>query len=353
VVLALVGVLIHFAGTRVLHVVLPPVVTGAVVMLIGFNLAPVVANVYWPQDQWIALITMTAVVLMAVGLRGFFGRIAIFLGLVVGYLLSWAFDGIFGKITAYDAGAGKVTTHFRVNWDGVRAADWIGFPPHSDFANKVVGWHWPTFHFAFILLMLPAVIALVAENTGHVKAVAEMTGHNLDPVMGRAIAADGVGTVIASTFGGSPTTTYAENIGVMAATRVYSTAAYYVAAVVAILFGLCPKFGALVSATPGGVLGGITVVLYGMIGLLGAKIWKENQVDFSNPVNLVPIAAGIIIAIGNTSLKFTDNFTLGGIALGTIVAVVAYHLARMIAPPNLKDDDVTLVVVDRPGVQDA
>jgi xanthine/uracil permease len=121
----------------------------------------------------------------------------------------------------------------------------------------------------------------------------------------------------------------------------------------AILFGLCPKFGALVSATPGGVLGGITVVLYGMIGLLGAKIWKENGVDFGNPVNLVPIAAGIIIAIGNTSLKFTDNFTLGGIALGTIVAVVAYHLARMIAPPNLKDDDVTLVVVDRPGVQDA
>jgi uracil-xanthine permease len=353
VVLALVGVLIHFAGTRALHVVLPPVVTGAVVMLIGFNLAPVVANTYWPQDQWIALITMTAVILMAVGLRGFFGRIAIFLGLVVGYLLSWAFDGIFGKITAYDPGAGKVTTHFRVNWSGVRSADWVGFPPHSDFANHVVGWHWPSFQFAFILLMLPAVIALVAENTGHVKAVAEMTGHNLDPVMGRAIAADGVGTIIASTFGGSPTTTYAENIGVMAATRVYSTAAYFVAAVVAILFGLCPKFGALVSATPGGVLGGITVVLYGMIGLLGAKIWKENQVDFSNPVNLVPVAAGIIIAIGNTSLKFSDNFTLGGIALGTIVAVLAYHVARWVAPRNLRDDDVTLVVVDRPGVQDA
>jgi len=353
VVLALVGVLIHFAGTRALHVVLPPVVTGAVVMLIGFNLAPVVANTYWPQDQWIALITMSAVVLMAVGLRGFFGRIAIFLGLVIGYLLSWAFDGIFGKITAFDAAAGKVTTHFRVNWDGVRTADWIGFPPHSDFANHVVGWHWPTFHIAFILLMLPAVIALVAENTGHVKAVSEMTGHNLDPLMGRAIAADGVGTVIASTFGGSPTTTYAENIGVMAATRVYSTAAYYVAAIVAILFGLCPKFGALVSATPGGVLGGITVVLYGMIGLLGAKIWKENGVDFGNPVNLVPIAAGIIIAIGNTSLKFTDNFTLGGIALGTIIAVVAYHVARWVAPANLKDDDVSLIVVDRPGVQDA
>ncbi len=350
-VLGLVGVLIHFAGTAVLHRVLPPVVTGAVVMLIGFNLAPVVANIYWPQDQWVALLTMAAVILMAVGLRGFLGRIAIFLGLIFGYLISYVFDKAFGQITAYDAGADKVTTHWRVNWDGVKAADWIGFPPHSDFANGVVGWHLPSFNLAFILLMLPAVIALVAENTGHVKAVAEMTDRNLDPVMGRAITADGFGTVLASVFGGSPTTTYAENIGVMAATRVYSTAAYYVAALVAILFGLCPKFGAIVSATPGGVLGGITVVLYGMIGLLGAKIWKENQVDFANPVNLVPVAAGIIIAIGDTQLKFTDNFTLGGIALGTIVAIGAYHIARAVAPPDLKED-VSLIVVERPGVQE-
>ena len=369
VVLAALGVIIHFAGSQALHAVLPPVVTGAVVMLIGFNLAPVVANVYWPQDQWVALLTMTAVILMAVGLRGFFGRIAIFLGLIFGYLLSWLFDGIFGQITSVLPGqnlrdaAGKACSpegtycvatafpHDRVNWSGVTSADWVGFPPHSDFAQGVVGWHAPSFSVAFILLMLPAVIALVAENTGHVKAVAEMTNRDLDPVMGRAIAADGIGTVIASAVGGSPTTTYAENIGVMAATRVYSTAAYYVAAIVAILFGLCPKFGALVQATPGGVLGGITVVLYGMIGLLGAKIWKENRVDFANPVNLVPVAAGIIIAIGSTSLIFSKDFTLGGIALGTIVTIVAYHLARAIAPANLKDDNVSLIVVDRAGVQ--
>jgi xanthine/uracil permease len=240
--------------------------------------------------------------------------------------------------------------HDRVNWDNVKASDWVGFPPVSDFANGVVGIHAPTFSFAFVLLMLPAVIALVAENTGHVKAVAEMVDQDLDPVMGRAIAADGVGTVIASSVGGSPTTTYAENIGVMAATRVYSTAAYYVAAVVAILFGLSPKFGAIVSATPGGVLGGITVVLYGMIGLLGAKIWKENQVDFANPVNLVPVSAGIIIAIGNTSLQVTDDFELGGIALGTIVALVAYHVARAVAPPNLREDGA-LIVASPPGAQ--
>jgi xanthine/uracil permease len=118
----------------------------------------------------------------------------------------------------------------------------------------------------------------------------------------------------------------------MAATRIYSTAAYYVAAIVAILFGLCPKFGALVAATPGGVLGGITVVLYGMIGLLGAKIWVENRVDFGDPVNLVPVAAGIILAIGNVTLQITDKFPLSGIALGTIVLLIGYHALNALAP---------------------
>jgi xanthine/uracil permease len=277
---------------------------------------------------------------MTVGFRGFLGRIAIFLGLVVGYVLSWVFDRVFGQITSFDAAAGDVTTHFRVNWGGVADAAWFGFPQKTMLADgkeSIVGWHTPDIKWTFVLLVLPAVIALIAENTGHVKAVAEMTKTNLDPYMGRAIAADGVGTVIASSVGGSPTTTYAENIGVMAATRVYSTAAYYVAAIVAIVFGLSPKFGALVASVPGGVLGGITVVLYGMIGLLGAKIWKENGVDFGNPINLVPVAAGIVIGIGNVSLVFSDSFSLGGIALGTIVAVGAYHLARAIAPSELRD----------------
>ncbi len=363
VVLALVGLLIHFAGPRVLHAVLPPAVTGAVVMLIGFNLAPVVADIYWPQDQWVALITMAFVILVAVGARGFIGRIAIFLGLIFGYILSWIFDTVFGQITSLDPAADEVTTHYRVNWDNVEAANWVGFPTHTPgglVGNQTlegnldaVGWHAPSFSIAFVLLVLPAVIALVAENTGHVKAVAEMTNRDLDPVMGRAIGADGVGTVIATSVGGSPTTTYAENIGVMAATRVYSTAAYYVAAVVAILFGLSPKFGALVSATPGGVLGGITVILYGMIGLLGAKIWRENGVDFGNPINLVPLGAGIVIAIGDTELAVTDDFTLGGIALGTIVVLVFYHLSRAVAPTHLRDPDPgTLIAVGEPGVHE-
>ena len=111
----------------------------------------------------------------------------------------------------------------------------------------------------------------------------------------------------------------------------------------AILLGLCPKFGAIVSATPGGVLGGITVVLYGMIGLVGAKIWVENRVDFGNPVNLVGLAAGLVAGIGGVTLKITDDFELSGIALGTILVIVYYHLvARRHSPGSDRGaDEVT------------
>ncbi|GAA1309128.1 nitrate reductase [Planotetraspora silvatica] len=320
-VLAAVGVAIHYLGVQIIHKIFPPVVTGAVVMLIGLGLAYVVADIYWPQDPWIALVTMCATGVFLVVFKGFLGRIGILLGLVFGFAVSWLVDKIWGNITALNAGTGQIDTHPRVNFGNVTAADWFGLP----------SFHAPTFQASAVVLVLPAVIALIAENVGHVKAVGEMTGTDVDPLVGRAIIGDGVGTALASAVGGSPTTTYAENIGVMAATRVYSTAAYYIAAVVAILFGFIPKFGALVAATPGGVLGGITVILYGMIGLLGAKIWIENRVDFSDPVNMVPIGAGIILAVGPVTHQITDDFSLAGITLGTIVVLGGYHLLRAMA----------------------
>jgi uracil-xanthine permease len=329
-VLLAVGVLVHFAGSGLIHKILPPAVTGAVVMLIGFNLAPVVAGIYWPQDQWIALLVAAFMVCAAVMLPGFWSRIAVFLALIFGYVISWLADLMFGSIhsiTGATAATGEKVDHDRVSWAGVKAADLVGFPS-GKLSDGISVVHGPSFSLTFILLVLPGVIALIAENTGHVKAVAAMTKTDLDPYMGRALAADGAATALASAFGGSPTTTYAENIGVMGATKVYSTAAYYVAAAVAILLGLCPKFGAIVSATPGGVLGGITVVLYGMIGLVGAKIWVENGVDFGNPVNMVGLAGGLIAGIGGVSLTFGKNFELSGIALGTLMVIVFFHLVN-------------------------
>ncbi|MGW2258282.1 uracil-xanthine permease family protein [Streptomyces sp. NPDC001780] len=314
------GIAIHVLGARVIHAVLPPAVTGAVVMLIGFNLAPVTASTYWPQDQWTALATMLFTGLALVVLRGFWARIAIFLGLVFGYGLSWILDKTLGRIHSAD-GSGKITDHWRIDFSGVSHADWIGVPT----------FHAPNFSASAILVAMPVLVALIAENAGHVKAVGEMTGDPLDDQMGRAIAADGAATMLSTAVGGPATTTYAENIGVMAATRVYSTAAYWAAAGFALLFGLCPKFGAVVAAIPGGVLGGITVILYGMIGLLGAQIWVRNKVDFSQPLNLVPTAAGVIIGIGGVSLKFTDNFELSGIALGTLIVLTGYHALRWLS----------------------
>ena len=323
--LAIVGLIVHFAGGAVVNKVLPPAVTGAVVMLIGFNLAPVATSVYWHQDEWLGFLTLVATLVMSVIFRGFLSRITVFLGLIVGVVIAWLMDVL--SITGYDrfSGADPLTplasTVKRVDFSAVSSADWFGFPTMTG----------PAFTGSFILLVIPAVIALVAENAGHVKAVAEMTGENLDDVLGRALIGDGVGTMVTSAVGGSPTTTYAENIGVMAATKVYSTLAYYSAAVFAIIFGLCPKFGAIINAVPGGVLGGVTTILYGMIGILGAKIWIENKVDFGNPVNLVPISAAIILGVGNVSLKFTNDFSITGIAAGTLVAVIGWHLCNMLS----------------------
>lgn len=323
--LLLSGLAVRRFGARIIHAAMPPVVTGAVVMLIGFNLAPVTASTYWPADQWTALLTMLVTGAAVVCLRGFWSRIAIFLGLLFGYAISWIFDRVFGTIHSID-GNGQVTDHWRLDLSGVAKADWIGLP----------SLHAPQFHWSAILVALPVVIALIAENAGHVKAVGEMVGDPLDDQLGTAIAADGAATVLSTAVGGPATTTYSENIGVMAATRVYSTAAYWAAAGFALLFGLCPKFGAIVAAVPGGVLGGITVILYGMIGLLGAQIWVHNGVDLRNPLNLVPVAAGVVIGVGGVNLKISDNFELSGIALGTIVVIVGYHALRALAPAHLK-----------------
>ena len=346
VILTVVGVIVHLGGARIVRAVLPPVVTGAVVMLIGFNLATVATKTYFPSEQWIGLLTTAFVIFVSVLARGFVARIAIFLALIFGYVLCWIADQI-NQIPQCDSAGKNCQMVDRVNWSGVSDASWIGLPKglNSPTFGHLTGPHWPAFSFTFILLVIPSVIALLAENSGHVKAVSEMTGQDLDPYLGRAFIGDGVGTAVASLVGGSPTTTYAENIGVMAATRIYSTLAYYIAALVAILFGFCPKFGAVVAATPGGVLGGITLVLYGMIGLLGAKIWIENGVQFANPVNLVPLGAGIIAGIGDLAIKFTDTFSITGIAAGTLIVLIGYHLCHWLAPSHLQQqaaaDDAT------------
>lgn len=173
-------------------------------------------------------------------------------------------------------------------------------------------------------LFLPVVLVLVVENIGHVKSVAIMTGRDYDDSMGRALAADGLATMLAGSGGGSATTTYAENIGVMSATKVYSTAAYWVAGGAAILLGLSPKVGAVIAAIPDGVLGGVTTALYGLVGIIGVQIWVNNRVDFSKPINQFTAAIPLIIGIADYSWRVGD-LVFAGISLGSVAALVIYH----------------------------
>ena len=296
VILALVGLLINAIGIGWVNWLLPPIVTGSIVMIIGLNLAGA-ANNNFKAAPVTAIITLAAVAIIGAVSKGFLGRISIFGGIIVGYAFA--------------------ATQGDINFDGVKAAKWFALPTFTT----------PTFDTNAILLFLPVVLVLIAENVGHVKAVAAMTGKDLDGQMGNALLADGVATTLAGAGGGSGTTTYAENIGVMAATRIYSTAAYWVAGVGAILLSLCPKFGAVLSATPAGVLGGVGVALYGMIGVLGAKIWIENKVNFGDSTNLLIAATTLIIGIADMSWKRGD-YSFGGIVNGTLVAVVGYQLLR-------------------------
>jgi uracil-xanthine permease len=331
-----IGALVNAGGQHVIAAILPPVLTGTVVMLIGLNLAGPVANdAYWKNDQWLSLVTLAITILLLVFLRGFLRRIAILLAVVCG----WVVAALMDALNAGHAQNGAGDTIDRISWQTTTPggkvltlgdAGWFGLP---DFTS-------PSFSFTAMLLFLPVVIVLIAENAGHVKAVSEMTGADLDQDLGRAFMGDGAATTLAGAFGGAGTTTYAENIGVMAATRVYSTAAYIVAAFAAILFGLCPKFGVLVGSIPAGVLGGVTIVLYGMIAVLGAKIWVSNRVDFGKTSNLVPAAAGIILGAGNVSLVINDKVSIGGITMGTVVAIVAYHLFRVVKNPEDEATDV-------------
>ncbi|MEI6041020.1 MAG: solute carrier family 23 protein [Actinomycetes bacterium] len=307
VILAVVGLIVRAVGIGWINWLLPPVVTGSIVMIIGLNLAGA-AKGNFVKGPTVAIVTLAAVALIGAMTKGFLNRISIFGGLVVGY----AFAMIRGDIDTA----------------GLHAAKWFAMPSFNT----------PTFKMSAIVLFIPVVLVLIAENVGHVKAVASMTGKDLDNQMGSALLADGLATTLAGIGGGSGTTTYAENIGVMAATKIYSTAAYWVAAAGAILLSLSPKFGAVLSETPAGVLGGIGVILYGMIGVLGAKIWIENKVNFGNSINLFIAATTLVIGIADMSWSH-GKYSFNGIVNGTLMAVVGYQVLRALAKASGNHQD--------------
>ena len=300
VIYAIIGFMVMLTGTRWIEKLMPPVVTGAVVMIIGFNLAPVTVKAVagHPFDMWMALITVLCMGIIAVFTRGLLQRLLLLIGLLIAYLIY--------AITTNGLGLGQP-----IDFSQISAAPWFGLPSLTA----------PTFQTNAMLIIAPVALILVAENLGHIKAVGAMTGEDLTPYLGKAFVADGIATTLSGSVGAPGMTTYGENIGVMAVTRVYSTIVFVIAGIFAIFLGLSPKFGAVISTIPSAVLTGASIVVFGLITIAGAKIWLENKVDFSNNKNLIVAAVTIILGAGNFELMF-GNFNLGGIGTATFAAIL-------------------------------
>jgi len=302
----IIAIIVIFAGYRWIEYLMPPAVTGAVVAVIGLNLAPTAIQEAStsPFDLTMALVTILAVAAVAIYPPGPLRRLPILLGGIIGYLIYLLF--------ANGLHLGKA-----IDFTNLSQAAWIGPPTFTA----------PTFHLNAITLIAPVAIILVAENLGHVKAVGAMTGQNLDKYLGRAFLGDSLATIISGFGGGTGVTTYAENIGVMAVSKIYSSLIFLVAAAVAILLGFSPKFGALISTIPLGVLGGLAIVLFGLIAATGGRIWVQNGVDFSRSRNLITVAVALIMGAGNFTINI-GNFSLGGIGTATFGAIILYQLLR-------------------------
>ncbi|MFD1558850.1 solute carrier family 23 protein [Paraburkholderia silviterrae] len=303
---ALIGVLVSVIGTNWIETLMPPVVTGAIVAVIGLNLAPTaVKGVSASEfDASMALVTILCVGGVAVFTRGMLQRLLILVGLVIAYVIY--------AIVTNGMGLGKP-----IDFAIVANAAWFGLPKFTA----------PVFDPHAMTMLVPIAVILVAENLGHIKAVSAMTGQNLDRYIGRAFIGDGLATIVSGFLGGTGVTTYGENIGVMAVTRIYSTLVFAIAAIIALVLGFSPKFGAVIQTIPGPVLGGVSIVVFGLIAVTGARIWVVNKVDFSDNRNLIVAAVTLVLGAGDFSLKL-GNFGLGGIGTATFGAIILYALLR-------------------------
>lgn len=321
---ALIGIVVTLAGHRWIERLMPPVLTGAIVAAIGLVLAPIAiasASGTGPASpegsqfsRWIAMLTFAAVGAVAVYAPGMARRLPILIGGAIAYVAYLVLANGFGFGTPVD-------------FSGVAAAPWFGWPRFTA----------PVFSAPAITLIAPVVVILVAENLGHIKAIGAMTGRNLDPYLGRAFIGDGIATMVSGAFGGAGMTTYAENMGVMAVTRIFSTLVFLVAAAVAILLGFSPKFGALIQTIPGPVIGGLSIVVFGLIAATAGRIWVENKVDFAEPRNLITVGIALVLGAGNFKLSLA-GFTLDGIGTATIGAIILYHALGWAAPARASNE---------------
>ncbi|HEX5407480.1 MAG TPA: solute carrier family 23 protein [Pseudonocardiaceae bacterium] len=297
--LAVVGVAVKALGIRLVDSVMPPIVTGAVIVLIGLNLAPVAGREV-SSGPWPAGITLVVIGLCAVLSKGLLVRLGVLAGVVVGWVVAALSGGL---------DAGRVAA--------LGAAPWLGMP----------ALHEPQLRPSVMLAVLPAVAVLTAQSVAYTKAVGGVIGRDLAGNVGDALIANGLATALSGAGGGAGLTPLGENVGVMAATKVYSTATCLAAALGAVVLSFSPKVAALVETLPAGVIGGMSIVLFGMVVMVGVRLWLDNDVNLADPLNLMVVGTAIVAGAGNVIVN-VSWLRLNGIVVGSLLIVLGYPLLR-------------------------
>src|SRR5690625_572132 len=323
IVLTVVGLIVRFAGTGWIDVIFPPAAMGAIVAVIGLELVPVAAAMAgwipgadapadWAIDTkgaTVALLTLLITIVFWVTMRGFLKIIPILLGIISGYIIAWFFG--------------------LLSFDAVETASWLSMP---QFYTMKIDW-------SAILIILPAALVLIPEHIGHLFVTSNIVGKDLmkEPGLDRSFIGNGVSTMISSFFGSTPNTTYGENIGVLAITRVYSTWVIGMAAIMAILLSFLGKLAALIQSIPTPVMGGISLLLFGIIGASGIRMLVEAKVDYSKSQNLILTSVVLVIGISGASVQIGE-VSLTGMGLATIVAIILSAFFKLLEVLNLANE---------------
>lgn len=299
--LAVIGVAVKALGIRLIDSVMPPVVTGGVIVLIGLNLAPL-AGRQVAAGPLLAAVTLAVIGVCAMLSRGLLFRLGVLAGVLAGWIVAIVTGGLDATKTA-----------------ALAAAPWWGFPEL----------HQPQFRSSVMLAVLPAVLVLTAQTVGFTKAIGAVTGRDLDGHVGDALIGTGLATALAGAGGGSALTPLGENVGVMALSRVYSTAAYLAAAVGAILLAFSPKVAAALQTVPAGVIGAMTLVLLGVVVMVGVRHWLDNDVNLADPVNMMVAGAAVVAGAANLTIDM-GSLRVPGIVWGSLLIVLGYPLLRTV-----------------------
>jgi uracil permease len=305
--------LVKAVGIQRVQRIFPPIVTGPVIIVIGLSLANVAVN--QAQSHWrLALVTLLAAILTSVFARGLFKMIPILIAVIVGYGASL----VLGVVEA-------------TKLDAIRDAAWVGLPP----------FHAPSFSWTAIFVLAPVALVTFIEHIGDVIVNGRVVGKNFleNPGLPRTLFADGIANMASAVLGGPAATTYAENTGVLAVTRVYDPAVLRIAAGFAMLFGLSPKLAAVFQSLPAGVLGGVSILLFGMIASVGIRTLYEAKIDFAHSRNLIVVSLILVLGLGGAKIPVTlggGHLELHGMALAALVGIVANALL----PASLDREEV-------------